>query len=85
MQAEKLHLHQSSSYGALTEAGLTRPRVLPQSREGYENNSSRPSKKEAKPNYIVFKVGEHPRLPFDGDKFFLFSSKTSSSHTKGRE
>lgn len=40
---------------------------------------------EVKPNYIVFKVGEHPRLPFEGHKFLRFSSKTSGSHAKGVE
>ena len=30
---------------------------------------------EVKPNYIVFKAGEHPRLPFEGHKFLRFSSK----------
>ncbi|KAG6026858.1 hypothetical protein E4U41_001146, partial [Claviceps citrina] len=32
---------------------------------------------ELKPNYIVFKVGEHPVLPFEGHKFLRFSSKIS--------
>ena len=30
---------------------------------------------EIKPNYIVFKAGEHPVLPFEGHKFLRFSSK----------
>jgi hypothetical protein len=30
---------------------------------------------EIKPHYIVFKLGEHPRLPFEGHKFLRFSSK----------
>ncbi|KAI3390900.1 hypothetical protein diail_8429 [Diaporthe ilicicola] len=30
---------------------------------------------EMMPNYIVFKAGEHPRLPFEGHKFLRFSSK----------
>lgn len=40
---------------------------------------------EVKPNYLVFKAGEHPRLPFKGYKFLLFSSKISGSHAKGVE
>ena len=28
-----------------------------------------------KPNYIEFKAGEHPRLPFEGYKLLRFSSK----------
>ena len=32
-------------------------------------------KVEVKPNYIEFKAGEHPRLPFEGHKFLRFSSK----------
>ncbi|ROW01302.1 hypothetical protein VMCG_05980 [Cytospora schulzeri] len=32
---------------------------------------------EVKPNYIVFKAGEHPMLPFEGHKFLRFSSKIS--------
>ncbi len=40
---------------------------------------------EIKPNYIKFKAGEHPLLPFEGHKFLRFSSKTSGSHTKGIE
>lgn len=31
------------------------------------------------PNYILFKVGEHPSLPFEGHKFLRFSSKVSGS------
>jgi hypothetical protein len=38
---------------------------------------------EVKPNYIVFKAGEHPLLPFEGHKFLRFSSKISGSHAKG--
>ncbi|TGO48686.1 hypothetical protein BELL_1964g00010 [Botrytis elliptica] len=34
---------------------------------------------EIKPNYIIFKAGEHPQLPFEGHKFLLFSSKVSGS------
>lgn len=37
---------------------------------------------EVKPNYIVFKAGEHPLLPFDGHRFLRFSSKISGSHAK---
>ncbi|KAI9715689.1 MAG: hypothetical protein M1812_005841 [Candelaria pacifica] len=40
---------------------------------------------EVKPNYIVFKAGEHPLLPFKGHKFLRFSSKISGSHAKGVE
>ena len=40
---------------------------------------------EVKPRYIVFRAGEHPRLPFEGHKFLRFSSKTSGSLAKGVE
>ena len=40
---------------------------------------------EIKPNYVLFKAGEHPLLPFEGHKFLRFSSKTSGSHAKGVE
>jgi hypothetical protein len=40
---------------------------------------------EVKPNYLVFKAGEHPLLPFEGHKFMRFSSKISGSHAKGIE
>ena len=40
---------------------------------------------EVKANYIIFKSGEHPRLPFEGHKFLRFSSKISGSHAKGIE
>lgn len=30
---------------------------------------------EVKPNYLEFKAGEHPILPFEGHKFLRFSSK----------
>lgn len=40
---------------------------------------------EVKPNYIVFKAGDHPMLPFEGHKFLRFSSKISGSHAKGVE
>lgn len=32
---------------------------------------------ETTPNYILFKVGEHPRLPLQGHKLLRFSSKVS--------
>lgn len=32
---------------------------------------------ETKSNYILFKAGEHPILPFEGHKFLRFSSKVS--------
>lgn len=35
------------------------------------------AKVEIKPNYIIFKAGEHPILPFEGHKFLRFSSKVS--------
>lgn len=38
---------------------------------------------EIKPNYLEFKAGEHPLLPFEGHKFLRFSSKDSGSHAKG--
>lgn len=40
---------------------------------------------EIKPNYLKFKAGEHPLLPFEGHKFMRFSSKISGSHAKGVE
>jgi hypothetical protein len=40
---------------------------------------------EIKPNYINFKAGEHPKLPFEGHKFLRFSSKVSGSTAKGVE
>lgn len=30
---------------------------------------------EVKPNYIVFKAGEHPLLPFESHKFLRFSQR----------
>jgi hypothetical protein len=39
-------------------------------------------KVEVKPNYIVFKAGEHPILPFEGHKLLRFSSKVSGSHAE---
>lgn len=38
---------------------------------------------ENTPNYMEFKAGEHPLLPFEGHKFLRFSSKVSGSHAKG--
>ncbi|KAG6997745.1 SET domain-containing protein 5 [Physcia stellaris] len=38
---------------------------------------------ELKPNYLEFKAGEHPLLPFEGHKFLRFSSKISGSQAKG--
>jgi len=40
---------------------------------------------EIESNYLKFKAGEHPRLPFEGHKFLRFSSKISGSHAKGVE
>lgn len=40
---------------------------------------------EIKPNYLEFKVGEHPLLPFEGHKFLRFSSKISGIHAKGAQ
>ncbi|KAH8727791.1 hypothetical protein GQ44DRAFT_737973 [Phaeosphaeriaceae sp. PMI808] len=37
---------------------------------------------EIKPNYIVFKAGEHPMLPFEGHKFLCFSAKITGSVTE---
>ena len=34
---------------------------------------------EVKPNCILFKVGEHPSLPFEGHKLLRFSAKVSGS------
>jgi hypothetical protein len=34
---------------------------------------------EEKQNYILFKAGEHPSLPFEGHKLLRFSSKVSGS------
>lgn len=50
-------------------------------RERYQNDDL----VEVKPNYIVFKAGEHLLLPFEGHKFLRFSSKVSGSHAKGVE
>lgn len=40
-------------------------------KEHYKNDTQ----VEFKPNYIVFKAGEHPRLPLECHKFLRFSSK----------
>ncbi len=40
---------------------------------------------DIKPNYLQFRAGEHPMLPFEGHKFLRFSSKISGSHAKGVE
>ena len=40
---------------------------------------------EVKPNYLEFKLGEHPLLPFEGHKFLSFSSKISGGQAKGVE
>ncbi len=40
---------------------------------------------DIKSNYLEFKVGEHPLLPFEGHKFLRFSSKISGSHAQGVE
>ena len=50
-------------------------------KERYQNDD----RVEIKSTYIVFKAGEHPRLPFKGHKFLRFSSKISGSHAKGVE
>ncbi|KAK7425887.1 hypothetical protein QQZ08_007601 [Neonectria magnoliae] len=42
-------------------------------KEHYEDDD----RVEIKPNYLLFKVGEHPMLPFEGHKFLRFSSKIS--------
>lgn len=42
-------------------------------RERYKDDA----KVEMTPNYILFKVGEHPTLPLEGHKFLRFSSKVS--------
>lgn len=34
---------------------------------------------EIKPNYILFKAGEQPKLPLEGHKLLRFSSKVSGS------
>jgi hypothetical protein len=50
-------------------------------KERYQNDEN----VEIKPNYLLFKLGEHPMLPFEGHKFLRFSSKISGSHAKGVE
>ena len=48
-------------------------------KERYQNDDQ----VEVKPNYIVFKAGEHLQLPLEGHKFLRFSSKISGSHAEG--
>ncbi|KAH8691743.1 hypothetical protein GQ44DRAFT_754036 [Phaeosphaeriaceae sp. PMI808] len=48
-------------------------------KEHYQNDSL----VEIKVNYVEFKAGEHPLLPFEGHKFLRFSSKISGSHAEG--
>lgn len=48
-------------------------------KERYQNDDQ----VEVKPNYIEFKAGEHPLLPFEGHKFLRFSSKISGSYANG--
>lgn len=50
-------------------------------KERYENDNL----VEVKPNYLRFKAGEHPSLPFEGHKFLRFSSKISGSQAEGVE
>ena len=50
-------------------------------KERYQNDNL----VEIKPNYLIFKADEHPRLPFEGHKSLRFSSKVSGSHGKGVE
>lgn len=50
-------------------------------KERYQNDNL----VEIKPNYLKFKTGEHPLLPFEGHKFLRFSSKISGSHAEGVE
>ena len=50
-------------------------------KEHYQNDNL----VEVKPNYLKFKAGEHPLLPFEGHKFLRFSSKISGSRAKGVE
>jgi hypothetical protein len=45
-------------------------------KDRYENDKQI----DFRPNYILFKVGEHPTLPFEGHKFLRFSSKVSGSN-----
>lgn len=56
-------------------------RFLAVIKEYYEDDAQ----VELKPNSILFKVGEHPSLPLDGNKFLRFSSKVSGrggTHTE---
>ncbi|KAK3065103.1 hypothetical protein LTS18_010256 [Coniosporium uncinatum] len=45
--------------------------------KGFPFGSSVNSWVEIKSNYINFKAGEHPKLPFEGHKLLVFSSKIS--------
>ncbi len=38
---------------------------------------------EIKPNQIVFKIGEYPRLPYEGHKCLRFNSKISGRQGSG--
>ncbi|KAL7917056.1 hypothetical protein ACQKWADRAFT_307697 [Trichoderma austrokoningii] len=44
-------------------------------KEQYKNDTQ----VEIMPNYINFKAGEHPKLPFEGHKFLRFSSQISGT------
>ena len=44
-------------------------------KERYENYDQ----VEIKPNYMLFKAGEHSKLPFEGYKLLRFSSKVSGN------
>ncbi|ORY10231.1 hypothetical protein BCR34DRAFT_625347 [Clohesyomyces aquaticus] len=37
---------------------------------------------DIEPNYILFKAGEYPKLPFEGHKFLRFSSKISGANAR---
>ena len=45
-------------------------------KRSYENDSQ----VDIMPNYLLFKAGEHPKLPFEGHKFLRFSSKISGKN-----
>lgn len=47
--------------------------------EFIKNHYKSDTQVEIKPNYILFKAGEHPKLPFEGHKLLRFSSKVSGS------
>lgn len=44
---------------------------------GIKDHYKNDAQVETTSNCILFKVGEHPRLPFEGQKFLRFSSKVS--------